>query len=278
MISGASECKICSPGKKCVREANSQMLPCEIGYECSNPAQPTKCPSGTNASVTGLSSCQSCLDGYNCFEPANPFICPAGSYVIDAASEFCVDCKAGHYCTDGIINPCGLGKYSKAESSACTDCEPGRKCTGLTMNEPDDCPIGYSCRDPAFPLFCPEGTLATQLNQIDCLPCPVHHSCIQPTKPVLMLATKVNSIDISNSSCFHHRILMKSKEFHNKEVIEVISEVSNHGKTGIGDRLSRIAIFRHEIKIRNCQQITDVVYRFKDLRHENFQTCHRYSL
>ena len=235
MNPGASECQTCSSGTKCAGETNSQMLPCDIGFECSNPAQPTQCSSGTNASVTGLSSCQTCPDGYNCYEPAKPFICPAGSYVIDPASELCADCKAGHYCINGIINPCGQGKYSKANSSACTDCDSGRKCTGLTLSEPEDCPIGYSCRNPASPLFCPEGTLATKINQIDCLPCPIHHNCIQPTKPVLMLATKVNATNISNSSCFHHRILMKSKEFHSKEVIEVVSEVSHHWMTGLRD-------------------------------------------
>ena len=208
------------------------MIPCDIGYECSNPAQPTKCPSGTNANVTGLPSCQTCPDGYNCYKSANPFICPAGSYVIDAASEFCSDCKAGHFCTNGIMRPCGLGKYSDVNSSACTECKIGRKCTEQSLIEPEDCPIGYACRNPASPLLCLEGTLAIAINQIDCLPCPLHHSCIQPTKPVLMLATTINSTDISNSSCFHHRILMKSKEFHNKEVIEVISEVSKHWLSG----------------------------------------------
>ena len=168
MNPGASECQTCSSGTKCAGETNSQMLPCDIGFECSNPAQPTKCPSGTSASVTGLSSCKTCPDGYNCYTPAKPFICPAGSYVIDPASELCADCKAGHYCINGIINPCGLGKYSMANSSACTECDPGRKCAGLTLFEPEDCPIGYSCRNPASPLFCHEGTLATKINQIDC--------------------------------------------------------------------------------------------------------------
>ena len=232
MDSVASECLTCSPGNKCDGETNSQMSPCDIGYECSNPAEPTKCPSGTSANITGLLSCQTCPAGYNCYEPSSPFICPNGKYVIDAASESCADCKAGHYCTNGIINPCGLGGYSKANSSACIDCEPGRKCMGETLIEPEDCPIGYACRNPASPVLCLEGTLATEINQIDCLPCPIHHNCMQPTKPISMLATKVDETDITNSSCFHHRILLKSKDFHSKEVIEVITEVSNHWLTG----------------------------------------------
>ena len=208
------------------------MHPCNIGYECSNPGKPTKCPRGTSANITGLISCQTCPNGYNCYKPSSPFICPPGKYAIDAASESCADCKAGHYCTNGIINPCGLGKYSKANSSACIDCEPGRKCTEQTLIEPEVCPIGSACRNPASPVLCLEGTLATEINQIDCSPCPIHHNCIQPTKPILMLATKVETTNISNSSCFHHRILMKSKDFNSKEVIEVISEVSNHWLTG----------------------------------------------
>ena len=213
-----------------------EALPCEIGFECSNSAAPTECPAGTKADRSGLAECEDCPVGHNCYDPKKPYICPGGTYVIDAAREKCEDCKAGHYCSNGIINQCGSGKYSPENSESCINCEPGRKCTDSTQSEPEDCPIGYACENPRKPVLCPEGTLATKLNQVDCLPCPTHHSCAQPTKPVLMLATKINVTDLSNSSCFHHRILIKSKEFHSKEVIEVISEVSSHWKAGIRDQ------------------------------------------
>ena len=234
--SGASECKPCSPGKKCAEATNSKMLPCDIGFECSNPAKPRECQPGTKADSQGLAKCEDCPAGYNCFNPKEPFICPAGTHVIDGAREHCENCKAGHYCLDGIMNECGTGKYAPSNSSSCTECEPGRNCTKSTLSEPENCRIGFACKDPAKPELCPEGTLANEFNQIDCQPCPKHHNCIQPTKPISMLATKINATDLSNSSCFHHRILMKSKEFHSKEVIEVITEVSSHWSTGFRDK------------------------------------------
>ena len=125
---------------------NGLAIPCDVGYECSNPSNPGECPSGTRANETGLTKCLECPKGYNCFNPKEIYQCEPGSYALLPNKEECVLCKAGHVCIDGIINECGPGRYSSAGSAACNDCQPGEKCIKTTQDRPMDCPIGTGCR------------------------------------------------------------------------------------------------------------------------------------
>lgn len=146
-------------GRACESNTNVIAKLCDVGYECSDPANPTKCQSGTRANETGLTECLDCPEGHNCFDPISPFKCGPGTYALHSAENACSTCIAGHFCIDGIIRPCGSGRYASIGSYKCNDCKPGEKCIEEAQDEPGSCPIGTGyCR-----LLFPKDTMYTIL-------------------------------------------------------------------------------------------------------------------
>ena len=171
------------------------------------------CPGGRYGNVTGASSVdEGCPNtcplgrygdatGKTTLEEACSHVCEPGKYgsrVGQTSESDCLVCPNGFYCSNGLKNPCSLGKYGKQlsnlvekslESSACVDCPvarfgavTGQSVMGLACLA---CPAGRYGNEPGMSNatgtvenYCPNACPPNQyLKNRQCITCPVGAFC-----------------------------------------------------------------------------------------------------
>lgn len=179
------QCKDCSPGVYCDREAATNYTgPCSPGYYCeggvdrSNPnnaevnsTYPASCP--LLGGHTGIGDV--CPIGYHCpLGSALPVPCPSGYYQNEEGQSTCKNCPQGYYCTvnstefsdkpcptghycpqntkRGFEYPCPEGTFNTLEKqidiTACKNCTKGNYCMGIGLSIPTaNCSEGWYCNE-----------------------------------------------------------------------------------------------------------------------------------
>jgi len=142
------------------------------------PRECTTCPSGTFASSTGQSVCETCAVGKTSTSDRSTCEeCSIGKFV-NLTLGLCVSCPGGFYAPvalDGSCLPCDAGSATgvDSEASSCSPCSPGyySKGDGL-INTCTSCPSGtYSLTRASECIECNVGEYTSSNTSSSCIGC-----------------------------------------------------------------------------------------------------------
>jgi len=133
---------------------------CPIGTYCPDGRDKITCLSGTQCTISGLTSNIQCLSGNYCPDSLTTIQCPSGTYNNmpgQSSSLSCLICPIGTFCPQG--------------SSVAKNCPPGTYCSLPRSYIPTTCPVGSYCPGGQSRIrcqggqYCPIGSYAPNTFQ-----------------------------------------------------------------------------------------------------------------